>query len=647
MYRIAVLCLLTSLTVSAFAAPNLATNPGFESVGAGGLPEGWGGPANVYSRVTSPVHSGGAALQWVNPNAGNYALCRQELPLKPGKAYEFSVWAKCENIVGNDSGATICLEWYTADDGYLGGAYPAGIKGTHDWTLVKGLSGRVPDKTAKCYVVCYVRKGMTGKAWFDDVTVSQWAEPPLQTMLTRPNYRGLITAATKTVEVVAQLKLEDYDLQPEQVRVRAEIVKPAGGAALQAVEIVPTAAEARLTLPTTGLARGDYRLRVTLQRKDGGAPLGESSWRLQVPSDDVTKRAAYIDEHNRLIVNGKPFLPLGMYFSGLKEDELKQYADSDFNCLMPYGGANREQMDLLQRLGLKIIYTLKDVYYGSTYCPQEVKSQADEQPFMAAKARQYGNHPALLAWYLNDELSVDYMPRLEAHQEWMETLDPNHPTWIVLYQVGQLDYYRKTFDVLGTDPYPIPMAPARRAADYTSASVRSVMGSRPVWQVPQVMNWACYRKTAEEKQGLRAPTFAEMRSMTWQCLTEGATGLVYYSWFDLKKEPAVFDQRWAECKQMAAEVKRWSDVLLSIEPTPAVTTRPQEWLHWTVRRQGDAVYLFVVNDEDQPHEATFKLPGRPRAVTEADGTAPLVLRGVSMLPVSLEPFGVRVLQLAL
>ena len=100
------------------------------------------------------------------------------------------------------------------------------------------------------------------------------------------------------------------------------------------------------------------------------------------------------------------------------------------------------------------------------------------------------------------------------------------------------------------------MAPARRAADYTKRSVESVMGSRPVWMVPQVMNWAVYRKTEEEKRGLRPPTLAELRSMSWQCLTEGAGGLIYYSFFDLKKDTTVpFETQWGIAKQVAGEIK--------------------------------------------------------------------------------------------
>ncbi len=606
--------------------PNLVKNPGFEVRGAEGLPEGWNGPPNVYSHITSPVHSGSGALQFVNPDPNNYALCRQAIPLEPGKMYEFSAWIKCEDIVGMDSGATICLEWYTQDDKYLGGSYPSGIKGTRDWTQIRAISGRVPENATKCYVLCYVRKGMTGKAYWDDVEVRQYREPPLRTMLTKPNYRGIITPQLKQIELVAQLRLQDYELKPTQVRLRGEIVRAEGGAPVRSVRLTPTSAEAKLVLPAQGLAVGSYRLFVILERQDNGAEMARDSWRLNVPAQDLAQRVAYIDEYNRLIVKGEPFFPLGMYWSSVSEADVRMYADSAFNCLMPYGGANAEQLDLIQRYGLKIIYTLKDAYYGTAWCPKEIKGPEDERPFIEMKVKQFRSHPALLAWYLNDELSLEYMPRLEAHQEWLEELDPDHPTWVVLYQVGQLELYRKTFDVLGTDPYPIPTQPPRRAAEWTRQSVASVLDSRPIWMVPQVMNWACYKKTEEEKKGLRPPTYAEMRSMTWQCITEGARGLIYYSWFDLKKEPEVFERRWAEVKQVAAEVKRWMPVLLSVEPAPALKADKQEWLHWTVRRVGQEIYLFAVNDEEQPHEAVFKLPRMPKSVVQEmpeGGSAPL------------------------
>ena len=49
-----------------------------------------------------------------------------------------------------------------------------------------------------------------------------------------------------------------------------------------------------------------------------------------------------------------------MYWSSINEDDLKIYADSKFNCLMPYGSPSAGQIDLAGRYGLKVIYSVKD-----------------------------------------------------------------------------------------------------------------------------------------------------------------------------------------------------------------------------------------------------------------------------------------------
>jgi hypothetical protein len=624
---------------------NLVQNPGFEEVAAGGGPAPWSGDPAVYTAVGAPVHSGDRALQYVNDNPKRYVMCSQTLPLVAGKSYELNGWIKTDNIVGADNGATLCLEWYDAGGNYLGGHYPSGFKGTGDWKQLKSVSGRVPERAARCHVLCYVRKDMIGRAWFDDIEVGQWVGPPLRAMLLDPNYRGIVRPDQKLIQAVAQLELDDYDLKPADVVVRTDLIRTADGAIVDRRRVVPAGPEVYLEIPLAGpfraagyggkdgrdlwlatdggkrpstggevttegpLPPGAYNLRVSLERAGTLAPLGSDEWRVRVPADDERKGLpSYVDECNRLIRDGKPFFPLGMYWSGVSEADLKVYADSAFNCLMPYGSPTAEQMDLVAKYGLKVIYSVKDIYVGSTWCPKDIKTQEDERAYIEAKAKAFGNHPALLAWYLNDELPLEYMPRLEAHQQWLEELDPGHPTWVVLYQVGQLEHYRKTCDVLGTDPYPIPGA-ARRAADWTRQSTASVMGRRPVWMVPQVFNWAAYGKTDEEKRAKFPPTLPEMRSMAWQCIVEGAKGLIFYSFMDLKRDVVVpFDKQWPLVKQMAAEIGPMIPAIMSIEQAPKATvTGTREWLHFTTRRLGDRAYLIAVNDEGKPHKAVFRM----------------------------------------
>jgi hypothetical protein len=626
-----------------WAPPNLGQNPGFEEVTPDGRPVGWG----AYAVVTGVAHSGQRSLCYENADASRYVLSSQRVALEPGKAYEVSVWAKTQDVQGGDTGATICLEWYDADGKYLGGCYPAGHKGTTDWGPVSEISGRVPEKAVNCSVICYLRKGMTGKAWWDDVEVRQWRQPPLDTLLLKPNYRGEVRPGLKRIEVFVKLELRDWDLQLRDVVLTTEVRRRDGGALVRSDVRRPRSQETTIGLPTKGLAPGPYDLHIGVQRKRDASELESESWRLTVPEPEAfASRRSTIDEHSRLLIDGEPFFPLGMYWGSISEDDLKLYADSPFNCLMPYGAPSQEQMDLAQRYGLKVIYSIKDIYHGSAYCPKEVQTTENERAYIEAKAAAFRDHPALLAWYLNDELPQSYMDRLEAHQEWMEGLDPGHPTWVVLWQVGEVQHYVRSFDAIGTDPYPTPGDKARRAGAWTKTTVAAVHDARPVWMVPQVFNWACYRKTEEEKQGLRPPTLAEMRSMTWQCLAEGAQGLIYYSWFDIKRDTVVpFEEQWGYVKQVAAEVKELTPVLLSVQPAPAFETREREWLHWTTRKLGRTVYLIVVNDEGRAHSATFDLGRPPRGLRLHGDAGALQPPTNGLLEVELEPFGVRVYEL--
>lgn len=628
-----------------FNPPNLIRNPGFEEA-RDGFPADWSGQRDVYSGVDSPVHTGHGALRYVNADAGRYVLCTQTIPLEAGKRYEVRFWAKSRDLVGEDSGATVCLEWSDASGRWIGGYYPGGVKGTTDWTLKVGQTPPIPPEAARCTVSCYVRQRMTGEAWWDDIEVRQYRGPLMSAVLLRPNYRGLLAIMEGPAAVRVALNLADYEIEPGQVALNAELLD-ARGRVRHKSSYRPTSAECIVALPTRGLPPGTYTARVSAAVRGAESTRVEDRFGLRiVAAAGVDGRTCRIDEHCRLLVNGQPFFPLGMYFSGIEEADLRLYADSAFNCLMPYGGATREQMDLAHRLGLKVIYTVKDAYYGSQWCPPEIRSADDERGYIETKVRQFRQHPALLAWYLNDELPLEYLDRLEAHQRWLEELDPNHPTWVVLYQVDQVASYGRTFDVIGTDPYPIPDRPARTAGQWTRMTKASLGDARPVWMVPQAFNWACYRP--EDAGKFRPPTYDELRSMAWQCIAEGANGLVFYSFFDINRDPAMpFEEHWVRLKRLAAEINEIAPVLLSVEDAPAIKAQSADWLHWAVRQQGDTTYLIVVNDEDAEHVARFTLPDVPKQIrARGEPGVTVSVRGTE-LPVAVGPFGVRVVEVTL
>jgi len=608
-------------TAATAGAAELVVNGGFEEAAAKAAgPAAWSGDPAVFSLDREVKRSGEASLRYENSDANRYRLAGQKVPLQPGRKYRVSAWVKTDGIAGQESGATICLEWQGPDGKWMGGSYPSGVKGTSDWRQVETIT-RLPKEAGSVNLACYVRKGMTGTAWFDDVEIERVVDPPMRTVLLSPKYRGRITSdGPKEASVRVRLDLTDYDVPIENLKLgwslsSADGTRLAGNAGLAPSGTQEVATDLQIPLPALQPGRND--LAVQLLGPDQKV-LQESHHPLDRIADDFHPTCT-IDGHGRLLVEGKPFLPLGMYWSQINEDDLKTYADSKFNCLMPYGSPNVEQMDLAQRYGMKVIYSVKDFYAGTGHSPGFIKTEEDEKPNVLNRVERFRDHPALLAWYLNDELPQSYLPRLEAHQQWVSEADPNHPTWVVLYQFREVGAYINTFDVIGTDPYPIGRAPASEAALWTAETRRQVEGARPLWQVPQVHNWINYRKDDGKSADYRTPTYDEMRSMAWQCLCEGATGLVFYSWFDLNRNPDVpFDQQWGELKRIAAEIDRFAPILLSVDEPPAFALEVQggtpdkptdapAWLHYVVRYHDGKAYVFAVNDGDGAGRVHFRI----------------------------------------
>ncbi|NLX96351.1 MAG: hypothetical protein GXY83_09255 [Rhodopirellula sp.] len=637
-------------TGSGFAADrvvdaNLVVNPSFEVVPADrSLPADWAADRQIYSVDRQTARTGNASLKFVNQDPGRYRLAGQKISLRAGWKYRIGVWVKTDQLAGEESGATVCVEWRDNHGKWLGGMYPAGVKGTSDWTRIEGIA-RLPKEAGDCTLSCYVRQGMTGTAWFDDVEVMRLADPPLESMLLSPVYRGRITAeGPDRVRLHVGLNLVDYDWVPGSLSVASKLAdssgrnvdwqgRPAAVSSPQAGIFADRTATV-LEFAAAGLPVGQYTLTVRLLSPDA-KELQSASHRIERMPDGFQPTCT-IDESRRLLVGGKPFFPLGMYFSTIKEDDLKTFADSKFNCLMAYGSPRRDQMDLAERYGVKVIYSIKDWYFGAKYCPPDIKSIADEEGKIRRRVGEFRDHPALLAWYLNDELPQSYMEQLNAHRRFVEAEDPHHPTWVVLYQYREVRDYVESFDVIGTDPYPVGRAAASGAAQWTAETFRQVLGARPLWQVPQVFNWANYHKGSSKPDQHRTPTFDEMRSMTWQCIAEGANGLVFYSWYDIHRNADVpFAAQWDKLKRIAAEVDRWSPVLLSVEPVPAVSFAgespqggPPEWLHAIVRRYQGRLYLFAVNDGDGDGMFQCVLPQSPKSVKEAGESRAVKRNGI-------------------
>lgn len=316
-----------------------------------------------------------------------------------------------------------------------------------------------------------------------------------------------------------------------------------------------------------------------------------------------------VDSHNRLIVNGRPFFPLGTYWNAVGTSDLDTYAAANsFNCLVSYNyGLNPSDLDQIAARGLMLIYSLKDFYDNvpGITPPSSIADLATEYTVVANKVNAYKNHSALLGWYLYDEIPPSYAWRAAMHRQWLQTLDPNHVTWGVNMHPDQFGAYLDASDVLGGDPYPVPARPLSIVGTGTRSAVQSSGNSKAVWMVPQMFNPKIYG----DPNG-RFPTVQELRCMAWQAIAGGANGLIFYSFYDLKRDPdASFNQRWNDVKVVASEIRGRFTILLSAEPPVAPSsTQSPDTVFWRTYSYAGSTYLVVVNGDSAIASASFVFP---------------------------------------
>jgi hypothetical protein len=160
-----------------------------------------------------------------------------------------------------------------------------------------------------------------------------------------------------------------------------------------------------------------------------------------------------IDQYNRVILNGTPFFPLGLYVvqcsNGSYSTQLDEIADSPFDILMNYAintcGTDatptqiNNYLDQLQSRNLNLIFSLQDYFDGGQ---NDIDTITD-------KVTTFKDHAAVVSWYLNDERDPTYLTQLEERYQKIKELDQNHPVWSVHYRTDWLIQEAHTTDIVG------------------------------------------------------------------------------------------------------------------------------------------------------------------------------------------------------
>ena len=470
-----------------------------------------------------------------------------------------------------------------------------------EWRKISFLVD-VPTNAVKCELAPYVSRGRYGTAWFDDITCVREERPVLGELISNI-YRDTAVDGGAVFSAALFETAEEFAAKGH----KAEFDIPSGeGCRTVAAEICGGAA--RTQVDVSALPKGSSKITLKLKNADGRIVENR-----ELQFNRVEKMPDWkvrIDRHNRVLVDGKPFYPVSIYLSWYSDQAFEDIVNSPFNCVMCYRHMTREQLDKFHAAGIKVIYSIKDVLLGRPACPKEIVDEKSEYEWVDNHVKSFKDHPAILAWYINDELGTEWLDKLRVRYTHVRAVDPDHPAFMVLYQIGKINQYAGTFDVMGTDPYPVAgkePKPISMVADWTFRTRRDVFG-KAVWQAPQIFDWSAYQVFKGVKH--RAPTEAEIKNMVWQCAVAGANGVCTYNYNGLRKKHKVvpFETRWAEVCRVYGEFARHTDIFLSGEPAPAVSGAPAEVFTRTWRYRGED-WLLVINTLDKTVDCKLKVDG--------------------------------------
>jgi hypothetical protein len=295
-----------------------------------------------------------------------------------------------------------------------------------------------------------------------------------------------------------------------------------------------------------------------------------------------------------LLVDGKPFLPIGLYHpwhTQLEPDALAEIAGQGFNLLEFWGG-NGDQMqrffDAAAAHGLKVFSS------GATVI--EDKKFVSLRPDVIER---FKTHPALLCWVFWDEPIAQSLPAEELRKAYqaLKQVDPHHPVYLCDYSTGFYRGYADVTDLFAADIYPIGHRPISLIQEQLTEAYAVTGGKKPVWMVVQGHSW---------RTVLRQPTPEELECMVFLALASGAKGILYYDFASLRSTQALWDKVGVlnRCLARLAPI-----ILAPTSPAKVPLDPPDAPVVTLVKAHAGDTFVFAVNTSGETLHLRMALPG--------------------------------------
>ncbi len=299
-------------------------------------------------------------------------------------------------------------------------------------------------------------------------------------------------------------------------------------------------------------------------------------------------------------------LILGFYGFAVKTD-IDIISDSSFKYLMPYGMEGNKNTAFLEdylnyaeEKGVKIIFSLKDVYRESRWYPKtKWCPYKDESKLIECIIKRFGDYKSVYGWYMADEptdsLGIGKRAKLERNAKAIKKFS-SKPIFIndQPFPRGKMwDYISGFSDVLMTHSYPVPEDPLTNI--YWALKELTVSYDKPVIAVVQAHGKYQHPFYKRDLITGRPPTYQEIKVMSYLSLVAGAEGILYFALSDIKKL-SDSHQRLNFLKKLGDELKTDYQIISSKEKTlKDYKLNKDDEVYAILRHYNDKDYLIAVN----------------------------------------------------
>jgi hypothetical protein len=526
-------------------------------------------------------------------NKSFYAV-RQSLDIEPNTEYVFGGHVKGLDELANQKNIVrITIEPRGAKDRQFHGiVYAKELEKdpksgfTHYEGIIKTFPGFNKDFNNELTI--YLTNEKYGMALVDDLYVRK-----LKPDTTEPN--GVIAMVYPAAgQIPAEGVVADFVLShpaPEKSFVTWSLVDKAGGKIATGKNPLH---ETKFQIKIDSVQEGDYELVFVMPHLWGRA----AALPIYVAKEKQYEGSTcYIDRRGRAIVNGRPYMPLGFFIYKFSQKDVDILAKSPFNTLMSYFSHElnlqnipaperqdafigiEESMDALDKAEIKLIFSVKDFYDyrkldGAENAIRKWNGIDGADNIVGEIVKHVGDHPALLAWYICDEIQQHNEDYIIARKRMLNKLDPRHPTWAVHLKGQNYRFHIGWQDVYGCDPYPIESLTAadmKKVTEWASAAEQAFSSSKGLacWGVPQQFHYGIYR---DREKGLyknfanyRYPTEHEMLSFAVNMAIHGIKGFMYFNYSDFFRglDKDQFQKRWPGMLRVGEKLKSLEPFIMS------------------------------------------------------------------------------------